>query len=665
MKRRFVVTAALVLSMATTITAAAQTRDVGQIPIEELMELGVQRVFGATDRLQPVTEVPSSVSIVTADEISRYGYRTLADILRGVRGFYVTNDRNYSYVGARGFNRPGDYSTRVLLLVNGHRVNDNVYDQANVGEDFGIDAAMFERVEVIRGPASSLYGTNALFAVVNVVTRTGASMNGASFDVDAGTLGTELVRGSVGRRLANGIDFALSGTFARSSGVSQLYLPAFDAPGGNGGVAQDLDGEQSGQVYGRFSVNNLTVTGVFGRRLKDVPTASFFTAFNAHDPGQETTDRKATVSAQYVRALGGARLTTEASVDHFRYDGVYPYASDDPEGPPVDFRDGFSGLRWSVSSRATRPLPGRQTLTVGGEFVDNVHQDQWGAYPFASIDNFRIVQSSRQGAAYVQDEIRLRPWLIVNAGLRHDRYPSFSRTTPRGAVIVMPSANHSLKYLYGQAFRAPNAYELYYYRDASTYLRPESIDTHEWVWEAYFGERVRTAVSTYRYKASQLVDLRIVDVDDFGFANAGTIRATGLELESEIRLKRGAQALASYALQDAKDVPAGLRLTNSPRHMAKVRLSVPGPRVRSFASFEWLYMSSRSTIAGLTVDPAVVANATINVPLGRSVTLLGQVRNLFDARYADPASDEHLPDSIEQNGRTARVGVRWVFWNSK
>ena len=176
--------AAFLLWLASASPAAAQTpRDLGQIPFEELVGLGVQRVFGASDRLQPVTEVPSSVTIVTADEISRYGYRTLADILRGVRGFYVTDDRNYSYVGARGFNRPGDYSTRVLLLVNGHRVNDNVYDQASVGADFGIDAAMFERVEIIRGPASSLYGTNALFAIVNVVTRTGASLNGASFDV--------------------------------------------------------------------------------------------------------------------------------------------------------------------------------------------------------------------------------------------------------------------------------------------------------------------------------------------------------------------------------------------------------------------------------------------------------------------------------------------------
>ncbi len=199
----------IVLLLMKAASASAQSgRDLADVEIEDLLRIEVQRVFGASERLQPVTEAPSSVTIVTADEIARYGYRTLADILRSVRGFYVSNDRNYSYLGVRGFARPGDYNTRVLLLINGHRVNDNVYDQAAIGADFGVDVAMFDRVEIIRGPASSLYGTSAFFAVVNVITRRGASLNGISVDLDAGTLGTGIARVAGGRRFANGVDLA-------------------------------------------------------------------------------------------------------------------------------------------------------------------------------------------------------------------------------------------------------------------------------------------------------------------------------------------------------------------------------------------------------------------------------------------------------------------------
>jgi len=142
--------------------------------------------------------------------------------------------------------------------------------------------------------------------------------------------------------------------------------------------------------------------------------------------------------------------------------------------------------------------------------------------------------------------------------------------------------------------------------------------------------------------------------------------ARGLELESEIKLQEGVQALGSYTLQDANNMePRGLRLTNSPRHMAKLRLSVAGPSVGSFASFEWQYMSTRTTLAGNTVAPASLANATFSLPIGRAVTFRGQVRNLLDNRYADPGSDEHVFDSLEQNGRTALVGLHWSFWNPK
>src|SRR4029079_4935622 len=133
-----------------------------------------------------------------AEEIARYGYRTLAEILRGVRGMYVTDDRNFSYLGARGFGIPGDYNSRILLLVNGHRVNDNVFGQAEIGAEFGIAPAMFERVEIIRGPASAIYGDSAFFAVVNVITRTGASLGGAAMTVEGGDLGTARTQASLG-----------------------------------------------------------------------------------------------------------------------------------------------------------------------------------------------------------------------------------------------------------------------------------------------------------------------------------------------------------------------------------------------------------------------------------------------------------------------------------
>src|SRR6185503_7908177 len=150
---------------------------------------------------------------------------------------YVTNDRNFSYVGTRGFGNPGDYNSRILLLVNGHRVNDNLFGQAAIGMEFGLDPATFQRVEIIRGPSASLYGDSAFLAVVNVITKTGASMDGGSVTIETGTLGTYLARGSAGHVFASGLEVALSATGEHSAGVQRLHFPTFDTPSTNHGVA--------------------------------------------------------------------------------------------------------------------------------------------------------------------------------------------------------------------------------------------------------------------------------------------------------------------------------------------------------------------------------------------------------------------------------------------
>lgn len=124
---------AVLLLLCVAVPARCQTQEsVPDLAEASLEQLGNIKVYSASKHLQSAGDAPSSVTVITADEIQQHGYRTLADILQTVRGFFVTYDRNYSSIGVRGFARPEDFNTRVLLLVDGHRLNDNIYHWANV-----------------------------------------------------------------------------------------------------------------------------------------------------------------------------------------------------------------------------------------------------------------------------------------------------------------------------------------------------------------------------------------------------------------------------------------------------------------------------------------------------------------------------------------------------
>src|SRR5262249_7407752 len=153
---------------------------------------------------------------------------------------YTTYDRNYTYIGARGFAIPGDYNTRILILVDGHRINDDIYDQATPGREFGLDPSTFARVDIIRWPASSLYRTSAFFAVLTIITKPGADGAGSSGSVETGSYGLRRGRMAVGRRLKSGVDFMLSGTYFRTDGPGSLYFSEFDAPATGSGVVHGL-----------------------------------------------------------------------------------------------------------------------------------------------------------------------------------------------------------------------------------------------------------------------------------------------------------------------------------------------------------------------------------------------------------------------------------------
>ena len=282
----------------------------------------IPSVYGAAKYDQKVNEAPAAVIIITAEQIRKYGYRNFAQILDSVPGLFTSNDRNYGYLGIRGFNRPGDYTSRVLLLVDNHRLNDAVYDQGGAGTEMPIDVDLIDRVEIIKGPGSSLYGTNAFFGVVNVITKRGRDLKGAEVSGEASSFNTYRSRLSYGNKFSNGVEMLLSGSFSDSEGHRELFYPAFAST--NNGIAKDADRDNLNYYTGKLSYGDFTLIGGHQLRKKNVPTAAFETVFN--DNRANTLDERSYLDLSYQHEFTN-QLNVKARLyyDRYYYRGHFPF----------------------------------------------------------------------------------------------------------------------------------------------------------------------------------------------------------------------------------------------------------------------------------------------------------------------------------------------------
>lgn len=471
------------------------------LDLEDLMKIKVESVYGASGYQQKVTQAPASITIVTADDIRRYGYRTLADILRTVRGFYVTYDRNYSYLGVRGFGRPGDYNSRVLVLVDGNRINDDVYGQALIGTEFPVDVDLIDRIEVIRGPNSSLYLASAFLGVVNIITKQSQSARHLTASGELACYGTFKTRLTYGNKFPSGLQMLVSGTYYDSQGHDQLFFKEFDSPLTNNGIAQNADGDRARQVLANVSYGNFTVHAVYGSRDKQIPTASFGTVFN--DSETQTVDAEGWVDVQYDRRLANDwGLLAQMYYDHSTYDGTYVYDYSASGGPSRVINKDFGwGQWWGADLVLSKKLAGRHTLTLGAEYQDDFKQEQknYDVQPFALYLDSRPTSSIE--SVYAQGEFRLRTDLTLNLGLRDDNYSTFGNTVnPRAALIYSPFERTTVKLLYGHSFRPPNVYELYYAApgdEANPHLKPETAKSAELVLEQYLPRNLQLSLSAF------------------------------------------------------------------------------------------------------------------------------------------------------------------------
>lgn len=620
-------------------------------------------VVGAALHPQTLAEAPASVTVVTAAEIHQFGYRTLGEVLASARGFTVTSNHTTLSSGVRGFAVPGDFNTSFLVMINGHPMTEIVGSSNSFfGQDFGLDMDLVERIEIIRGPSSALYGSNGILATINIVTQAPVDGSRLTAGTESGNGGPQKVMLMSSLDLGKGANLLIEASGFATEGQN-LFVPGFDILAQSKGIANHVD-EQSGyHTYVNLEWGAWNFAAYFNDHLERAPILGDGTQFN--DQGQYIRVARNFAGATYTHDSAGGELRWETYYDQFRYDDRYDYA----EGPDVlDNRD-VVRADW-VSSQVTysHSIPRVGLLTVGlsGKLelrnsVENVDHS-----PDQTV-NLDIREPDRTAALFAQQEWNLRTHWTAYLGGRLDlshNYGSF--VSPRLALVYQPTPRTSYKLVYGRPFRTPSVYEQYYQdgisQVANLHLRPQTAEAVEFSVERKLGKSAYGLIDAYHYALRSVIEAVWISDSLIQYQNCGSRDSNGIDFELGGHVTPWLETTASLSLDQAMDTTEHDVLPNAPGRMAKVRGAIPVWRERVYFSTDFQYLSARWTMSRASTRPVALVNATLSTnKLFRGLDLVAGMRNALNWGYTDPIA---LPmvawvDQMPANGRSAFVKVIW------
>ncbi len=618
---------------------------------QEVLFSDLPSVFTASRHQQPVTQAPASVDIISADQIRRYGWRTLGAIINSLPGFLNTYERAYQHLGVRGFAPPGDYNTRILLLIDGHRVNENLQDYAGIGRDFLIDVENIDRVEIVRGPGSALYGSSAFFAVINVITKRGRDLQGVQLAGELASFDSHRGQVRLGKKFSNGLETLLTGSFFHSDGHSQLTFPDV-------GTAHNLDEEQVERLFNKTTWGNFTLSGGFMQRKKLIPVNLTGTSFN--QPNTFYRDRRAYVDLNYHHIFQDDwEITGRLFWDRYQFDDEL-HNRNAPTNVDIWHGEWFGG-----EALVSHTFFERLRLTIGGEYRRNYRLEMANhdISPFAQYANNRLHSSIYAG--YLQTELTLLDNLHLNAGFRYNYSDYYGDTiNPRIGLIYSPWQSTTLKLLYGAAFRAPSTYEQFYSCCGGGFignssLRPETIDTYEMVLEHQINPYLDVRFSHYYNQIENLISLTSGAVQQF--QNSGNANTYGIESQLQFHYQ-GLEGKLSYSYVHSR-IDTSDPAPNAAAHMVKFNLTAPLITEKLFAGLEVQYISDRLAQAGgPTINDYTVSNLSITSENWlKGLKIDGAIYNLFDSHYSDPATPDQSVRIIPQDGRNLRIRISYEF----
>lgn len=625
------------------------TADPLVLPMEQLLQTDV---VSAARFASQITDAASAVSVLTAEDIRRYGWRTLGEVLDHMRGIYMSAASDYVYMGSRGIGGFKTMSGRVLLLIDGVAANDNFYEQTYLGYDGLIDPALIERIEYAPGSGSAMYGNNAFLGVINVVTRRGRSVDGLEAAVSAGGHADRYGRLTWGRRLEGGSEWLASLTVHRNDGSPSLDYDSDDQlvpiPGSEYYLLTGrLEGAQDAHLFvkGQMDGWGLAVLGMTRQQRIAWPW----------EPGwldtDTTTDSLGVVSLTRDDIYsGGWRATQRAVLGRYQY-----RVASSTTVPSDDFVafTGTEGAWWLLDSQWSYDGIKGHKLVLDARLRYDTMQKIWVETP----DQALHVQTRTVSFA-AEDQIDLAAGWQATLGLRAENRSRQPTTwSPRAALVYTPDAHWTLKLSHGRSTRQFTMLETL--RQSSvlgelTWLPGEKATITEGMAE-YRDGGLRLLGSLYRYRLDNPYTLE---------RTPKRLNLRGLELEGEW-LWQGWQLRGSQTWQ-WPNAPLGEPIYDTPRTISKLLVSAPLGSERWRLSMALRRTGGYASVGDFSDDTSVV----FDVP-GRTVTdltltglrlaeqwnLTLAVRNLFNVQNRGLT----LGQSADRNSRNfwLEVGTTW------
>lgn len=644
--------------------AVAQAAD---DPVAGLEALLGTEIEGASRHTEKSLDAPANVSVIGRTEAAALGHTTLADMLARLPGTYITTSRTYSSMGLRGLNRPGDYNTRILMAIDGYRVNDALYDQALPDYEFPILADWIKRLELVSGPASSVYGGNALLGVVNAVTMDGADAPGLGLRANWSQGGSARLTGQYGWHEGDADLFI--GVALHNLAGETLRLPELSGPRTPGGVIAGLDGTKYHSLMAKLRLGAWRTTLVAQAREKDAATAPYGTL-----PGLAGTryrDGYAYVESVYEgNWRGDWRPTARFNLSRTSFRGRYVYAADDEvrrrtPGQMETINRDYSTVNWAgLDARLHWRGWLNHTIVAGVEMRRTLRavQSNFDEAPAARTYLNRVDRQTQSGL-YLQDQIRLSERWLATLGARLDSVGGFDpELSPRFALVYRPGPNEAVKLMAGRAFRAPNLNERFYEdggvsQIANPQLGPERVSTLELAWERPVGRDARLTLSAYHYRLRDLIDFVPLDDVVSRYQNLSRGHSTGIDIDYEQRLAsrwqwRTSLSMAHVRINDQVT-------TNSPRWLLKGHLFGPLDAQWS-AGAQWQAIARREGERG-PVPAYATADLVLRRALGPGSSAALIVQNVADRASWDPASLDTTLQRVPRERRRIALDVRVAF----